>query len=1230
MKKISNQLLTFLFVLFLFSTCSKEEEPTPPPPIVKFTLTTQVSPAGRGTISPSSGSFEKGSDVSLKATPSSKFRFKEWTGSVTGSNNPTTLAMNSNKTITAVFEEVTYVPDDNFEQALIDLGIDDVLDDYVPTKNIKDIIKIELSKKEIQDLTGIEDFIALKHLDVWQNQLTSIDVSKNLNLTWFSFSVNQISSIDISNNTKLDTLTGRTNQLTSLDISKNTNLKLLSVLQNQLTSLDISKNNALTWLKCFDNQLTNLDVSHNPALITLITSNNQLTCIQVNQEQIVNIPDTWYKDEDVQYAIDCSDPNAGKTYVPDDNFEQALIDLGYDNYLDDYVFTFVIKEVEELNLSEKNISDLTGIEDFTSLTKLYCSQNQLTSLDVSNNLNLEVLNFAYNQITSIDISKNTSLHSLWFISNQISTIDLSNNSGLIQLDCQQNQLTTIDVSNIDNLLVFWSGGNQLSCIQARAEQLINMPSGWINNGNAYYSEDCSVPPRAEAPEGTEWVTTSINESEIGGSELSVRSAYYSDSPIQDGKIETIISQSGTQVVLVVDNNDKIRGLTYSLESGSEYRLEEVDATSTINSLFLLNPGLISTSSAQTIETINKLESLSSYNIFKSEIINKLQSQSLEELLIDNNINTLFRNVISEFYTEYVESLYENKPNIKNKSQGIFRKFSVEKNIYGQVEIKNPDWRIVNVFRSYVENGIEIETELIIEKMDGAKNASFGNLLFFRIGDPTIEIDTGYSPPTQNSETDYWIVAPGFGKTDVELPNYIDGSISDLLGPNIIHNLLLPIIDLGLGIDGAINLSNETTSKFKTAKILWDAAKGGVDFYNLIDAINTNPDDLKTISAISMDVAYKIFKILLASGTITVSPLAATVIAGIGVGLAGTNVVMFILDLSTQPKYSKYSIATQIFPPTLLSPQNGAQNQPTPITLSWEKNPIAWEYRVEIDTNSDFSNPKWKTTDGITMSHDFDDLQPSTTYYWRVICFKGNGSPSEWSDVWSFTTTSNNSSTSDILFNPNLTYGTVTDIDGNTYKTIQIGNQTWMAENLRVTKYRNGDPITYVSGDTEWSNLSSEAYCNAYNDNVPTYGRLYNGYCVNDSRNICPEGWHIPTDAEWKELEIYLGMSEYDANESSGVSYRNSGSVGDKLKEVGSVHWSSQDNNGNNNSGFTALPVGWRSVNGNIYNYGSGGIWWTSSTSIGYNDFRAIGTSQSGIKRSYMSVKAGGGVRCIKD
>ena len=211
-------------------------------------------------------------------------------------------------------------------------------------------------------------------------------------------------------------------------------------------------------------------------------------------------------------------------------------------------------------------------------------------------------------------------------------------------------------------------------------------------------------------------------------------------------------------------------------------------------------------------------------------------------------------------------------------------------------------------------------------------------------------------------------------------------------------------------------------------------------------------------------------------------------------------------------------------------------------------------------------------------------------------------------------------------------GTVTDIDGNIYKTVIIGSQWWMAENLKVTHYRNGDPIPNVTNETNWSDLwglKKGAYCE-YSNNVEivsTYGRLYNWYAVADNRNIAPEAWHIPTDIEWKQLEIYLGMGEAEAND---MGFRGS-DEGGKLKEAGTAHWNSPNTGATNESGFTALPGGFRSGDGVFHDAGSNALFW-SSTEIGdYGAwYRSISYNNPQIYRYDDHRLNGFSVRCVKD
>ena len=199
--------------------------------------------------------------------------------------------------------------------------------------------------------------------------------------------------------------------------------------------------------------------------------------------------------------------------------------------------------------------------------------------------------------------------------------------------------------------------------------------------------------------------------------------------------------------------------------------------------------------------------------------------------------------------------------------------------------------------------------------------------------------------------------------------------------------------------------------------------------------------------------------------------------------------------------------------------------------------------------------------------------------------------------------------------------TLADVDGNVYKTVIIGTQVWMAENLRTKKYRDGTPIPYVTNSPTWINLSTGAYCYyAFNSSFGTeYGPLYNWYAVADSRNLCPTGWHIPSDNEWSVLINYLGGAD---------------AAGGKMKEVGTTHWNTPNTGADNSSGFTALGGGWIADSGGGYYWYWMGNWWSSTLFDSNSPWLInINSDMSRCLRThgaYYEKKAGLSVRCIKD
>lgn len=205
-------------------------------------------------------------------------------------------------------------------------------------------------------------------------------------------------------------------------------------------------------------------------------------------------------------------------------------------------------------------------------------------------------------------------------------------------------------------------------------------------------------------------------------------------------------------------------------------------------------------------------------------------------------------------------------------------------------------------------------------------------------------------------------------------------------------------------------------------------------------------------------------------------------------------------------------------------------------------------------------------------------------------------------------------------------GEVTDIDGNIYRTVTIGGQEWMAENLKTTTYNNGDPIANVTDNSQWSNLNSGAW--SYYDNNEannrTYGKLYNWYAISDSRNLCPQGWHVPSDEEWTVLTDFLGGESI---------------AGGKMKSTGTLQWGTglwqpPNTGADNTSGFSGHPGGYRLGSGGFSFMGEIGFWWSQTMPTVMPERGAWGRylnyNSNTVFRGHGPLHSGFSVRCVRD
>ena len=251
----------------------------------------------------------------------------------------------------------------------------------------------------------------------------------------------------------------------------------------------------------------------------------------------------------------------------------------------------------------------------------------------------------------------------------------------------------------------------------------------------------------------------------------------------------------------------------------------------------------------------------------------------------------------------------------------------------------------------------------------------------------------------------------------------------------------------------------------------------------------------------------------------------------------------------------------------------------------------------------------KTTNGTstgTFTSNLIELTDGTVYYYRA--YATNSSGTTYGQEFQFITP-------------------VTDFEGNMYKTVKIGTQVWMAENLKATKYNDGTDIPLITDNTEWSNATSAAYCWYNNDEgyfKPLYGALYNFYAASNT-SLCPTGWHVPTDAEFGTLELHLGVPQAEIE----IWGWRGTDQGKQLKNT--AGWN-VDENGTNTSGFAALPGGYRFYGeGTFFQQNALGYWWTSTPNSGISGrYRRLDGNNDAINRGNVENQAGKSIRCVKN
>lgn len=392
----------------------------------------------------------------------------------------------------STYGQTTVIPDANFEQKLVNLGIDSdgLVNGQILNSDAVGVLILDVNTSNITDLTGIAAFanldvliaddnqltsvdlstnVLLRRVDIKDNQLTSLnllnntilqnfDVSNNLlttinvpntaTLTNIKFPFNALTSIDLSNLTGLEYIYGQRNQLTSLDITNNAAIKYISCAHNQLTSLDISNKSALSQVYCLYNPLTTITVVNATALRDFNCVDNQLTSLD-----IINAP--------LLESLSCSGNQLTQLSFPNSPLLEIL------DCSDNQLSTLSLLHCTAMRNLAVNDNVLTALDITTHapLTLLNITNNQLTTLDLSGNPVLWQLNGNNNNITGLDLTNNTNLRTLYIDNNQLTSIISPNNTNLSYLQCNGNQLTALNIMNSPVLSSITCGNNQLAQLE---------------------------------------------------------------------------------------------------------------------------------------------------------------------------------------------------------------------------------------------------------------------------------------------------------------------------------------------------------------------------------------------------------------------------------------------------------------------------------------------------------------------------------------------------------------------------------------------------------------------------------------------------------------------------------------------------------------------------------------------------------------------------------------------
>ncbi len=513
----------------------------------------------------------------------------------------------------------------------------------------------------------------------------------------------------------------------------------------------------------------------------------------------------------------------------------------------------------------------------------------------------------------------------------------------------------------------------------------------INSEETKVSENQNFDPTVSVER-----TVNISTSEIGGSGLKLVSSRYDDAPLVNESFVTAVSKDGEQLLTVFDSDDKLRALTLSTPSASDFEVMKIDAQSTALSLVFVSPGILTSDPLEASTTIDNIKSLTSFNPLKKFIKNNLQSKSLNELVETDIYNTMLSDCVEELNN------YKNKGlggEFAKGSNDWMNDFSVNHS-NGKIEFKNRGFRFVCVTEIDKTSAHSmLRTKTVLPEMKGAIPLSWGSILTLSYLSPTKK-SINYTPYASSSYSEFWISGMGKKKSQVVPPSSVTGiGTHDL--ETALYYIIFPVIDL---TTGGISLMNMPAEEVKKLAVLLKIDKSLVALYNA-DGFTSTCRELINFTTFVCGQILKngeAVKLLSEKFGASIVAEASTVLKSAGVIMGAGNLAMFVTNLYLVERYTKFIVfAAPPSLPSLSAPKNASTNLSDPVTFKWNPLDNADSYELQISRYSNFSSTVYSVP-GITSNQkQVSNLVKGVKYYWHIRA-KNQFGNSLWSGTWSFT------------------------------------------------------------------------------------------------------------------------------------------------------------------------------------------------------------------------------------